>query len=92
MQFLGQAAFSKAVKCLDQKTNEIVCLKIIQNNKDYIDQSFDEIKLLNLLNSLGDVDQFNILKIIEYFYFQEHLFIVTEILKVSIFHKNNSIG
>lgn len=37
MEYLGSAAFSKAIQCLDLKTKEMVCMKIIENNKDYID-------------------------------------------------------
>lgn len=46
MDFLGSAAFSQAVQALDVATGGLVCLKIIKNNKDYFDQSLDEIKLL----------------------------------------------
>ena len=42
MEFLGQAAFSKAVQAVDIATGCLVCLKIIKNNKDYFDQSLDE--------------------------------------------------
>ena len=45
-EYLGSAAFSKAVQCLDLHTGESVCIKIIKNNKDFFDQSLDEIKLL----------------------------------------------
>ena len=40
-----------------------VCMKIIKNNKDYVDQSLDEIKLLKFLNSMGDPHKYNILQI-----------------------------
>ena len=43
---LGDAAFSTAVQCFDIKEKRLVCIKIIKNNKDYFDQSIDEIKLL----------------------------------------------
>lgn len=49
---LGQAAFSSAVQCYDSmakdETDEWVCLKVIKNNKDFFDQSLDEIKLLQV--------------------------------------------
>lgn len=40
-----------------------VCIKIIKNNKDYVDQSLDEIKLLQYLNSMGDPHKYNILQL-----------------------------
>lgn len=88
---VGNAAFSSAMSCTDLATEKAVCLKVVKNNKDFVDQSLDEIKLLRYLNSHADAeteeegvsgaDQFCILKLHEYFYFQEHLFLVTELLK-----------
>ena len=48
LEYLGSAAFSKAVQCLDLHTGQMVCIKIIKNNKDFFDQSLDEIKLLKV--------------------------------------------
>lgn len=66
-------------------------MKIIENNKDYFDQSIDEIKLLKYINFNGDVDDKNVLRLYDYFYHKEHLFIVTELLKDNLyeFYKYN---
>ena len=85
LEYLGSAAFSKAIQCLDLTTGSFVCMKIIENNKDYYDQSIDEIKLLNYINFNGDVDINNVLKLHDYFYHKEHLFIVTELLKNNLY-------
>ena len=92
MEFLGQAAFSKAIRCYDLHKGEEVCMKIIENNKDYYDQSIDEIKLLRYINANCDnVDDENVIKLIDFFYHKEHLFIVTELLKDNLyeFYKYN---
>ena len=91
VEFLGSAAFSKAVQAIDTFTDEMVCLKIIENNKDYVDQSIDEIKLLLYIKENGDLDANNILKILDFFYHKEHLFIVTELLRDNLyeFYKYN---
>ena len=60
-------------------------MKIIENNKDYYDQSIDEIKVLRYINVNGDVDSRNVLKLIDYFYHKEHLFIVTELLRDNLY-------
>lgn len=60
-------------------------MKIIENNKDYYDQSIDEIKLLKYINFNGDPDEKNILRLYDYFYHKEHLFIVTELLKDNLY-------
>ena len=83
--YLGNAVFSKAVKCLDTKDNVLVCLKIIENNKGYFDQSLDEIKVLNFVNKNGDPDKLHFLKAIDYFYYKEHLIIVTELLNDNLY-------
>jgi serine/threonine protein kinase len=62
-----------------------VCIKIIKNNKDFVDQSLDEIKLLKYLNSCGDADKYNVLRLHDYFYYKEHLFIVTELLRDNLY-------
>ena len=55
-------------------------MKIIKNSKDFFDQSLDEIKLLNHINaSTHNVDNVNVLKLYDYFYYKEHLFIGTVI-------------
>lgn len=49
--------------CKDIVNETLVCLKVINNNKDYIDQSMDEIKLLRQLNANCNPDEFNVLKL-----------------------------
>merc|ERR1719382_756157 len=39
LEYLGAAAFSRAVQCLDLQNNKMVCMKIIKNDKDFFDQS-----------------------------------------------------
>lgn len=79
---LGEAAFSTAVQCVDtQSARETrVCLKVIKNSKEFVDQSLDEIKLLRYVNACGDADEFGVLRLLNYFYFKEHLFLVCELL------------
>lgn len=85
VEYLGAAAFSKAIQCVDLQTSQNYCLKIIENNKDYFDQSIDEIKLLRYINVNGDVDQHHVLRVFDFFYHKEHLFIVTELLKDNLY-------
>ena len=68
-----------------KKNRKRVCLKVIKNNKDFLDQSLDEIKLLRYLNAAGDVDKHHILRLYDYFYFKEHLFISTELLRDNLY-------
>lgn len=62
-----------------------MCLKIIKNCKDFFDQSLDEIKLLQYINANGDADKYNVLKLIDFFYYKEHLIIVSELLRNNLY-------
>ncbi|KAK3020648.1 hypothetical protein RJ639_046241 [Escallonia herrerae] len=84
-EYLGSAAFSKVIQAHDLQTGVDVCLKIIKNDKDFFDQSLDEIKLLKLVNKHDPGDERHILRLYDYFYFQEHLFIVCELLQANLY-------
>lgn len=92
VSFLGAAAFSKAVKAVDllneqgNESNEL-CLKIIKNDKDFFDQSLDEIKILTYLKNKAEtnIGDYKILNVINFFYTKEHLFIVTELLRDNLY-------
>ena len=85
VDLLGQAAFSRAVHALDLKTGQQVCLKVVKNDKDYFDQSLDEIKVLRYVNSRDLGDQFGVLRLFDFFYFKEHLILVTELLRANLY-------
>ncbi|KAL8218102.1 hypothetical protein R6Q57_021475 [Mikania cordata] len=85
MEYLGSAAFSKVVQARDLQTGIDVCLKIIKNDKDFFDQSLDEIKLLKFVNKYDPADEHHILRLYDYFYFQEHLIIVCELLCANLY-------
>lgn len=85
VELLGQAAFSRAVQALDLKTGALVCLKVVKNNKDFFDQSLDEIKILRYVNAADPGDEHGILRLYDYFYFREHLILVTELLRANLY-------
>lgn len=67
-EYLGSAAFSKAIQAHDLHTGMDVCMKIIKNNKDFFDQSLDEIKLLKYINKHDPGDKHHVLRLYDYFY------------------------
>lgn len=85
LEYLGSAAFSRAVQCVDLKTGQLVCIKIIRNNKDFLDQGLDEIKLLHYINSGGNPDENRVVQLFDYFYHKEHLFLVCELLRDNLY-------
>eukprot|EP00992_Anisonema_acinus_P000200 TRINITY_DN10074_c0_g1_i1.p1 TRINITY_DN10074_c0_g1~~TRINITY_DN10074_c0_g1_i1.p1 ORF type:complete len:658 (+),score=150.97 TRINITY_DN10074_c0_g1_i1:44-1975(+) len=85
LEYLGSAAFSRAVQCVDLKNGQLVCIKIIRNNKDFFDQGLDEIKLLHYINSGGNPDENRVVQLFDYFYHKEHLFLVCELLRDNLY-------
>ena len=84
ISFLGSAAFSKAVKAIDLLNPDTeVCLKIIKNDKDFFDQSLDEIKVLSYLRN--EASDKKIVSLKNYLYTREHLIIVTELLRDNLY-------
>ena len=76
VDFLGAAAFSQALQCLDLQTGMLVCVKIIKNNKDFFDQSLDEIKLLKLVNANDPADEHHILRLYDFFFYKVGCYIL----------------
>ena len=89
LDVLGAAAFSTAVKAEDvsakNQKEAFVCLKIVKNNKDFFDQSLDEVRLLRMMNDADARDEKNIVRMLDFFYHREHLFIVTELLGLNLY-------
>jgi serine/threonine protein kinase len=84
-EFLGEAAFSRAVQAIDLKHNMHVCVKIIRNSKDFFDQSLDEVKLLHYINTGGDPDENCVVQLYDFFYFKEHMFLICELLRDNLY-------
>lgn len=85
VDYLGAGVFSRAVQCVELPTGRTVCVKIVRNNKDFLDQSLGEVKLLKLLNENDPHDDKHILRMRDCFYYREHLFIVCELLRDNLY-------
>ncbi len=85
VEYIGSAAFSRAVQCFDHITKQHVCIKIVKNDKDYFDQSLDEIKVLQLIREHDPDDEMSCVRVLDYFYFKENLFIVCELLRDNLY-------
>ena len=76
---LGSAAFQRRFN---------VCMlsghKVIENNKDCYDQSIEEIKL-RYINNNRNAYQIYIIKMYDFFYHKEHLFLVAELLRDNLY-------
>ncbi|EQC32318.1 CMGC/DYRK protein kinase [Saprolegnia diclina VS20] len=83
---IGEAVFSQTYKATDTRTGQLVCLKVIKNNKEYFDQGLDEIRVLEYMrNSVDDIDAVHVLRLLDCFYYKEHLILVTELLRDNLY-------
>jgi dual specificity tyrosine-phosphorylation-regulated kinase 2/3/4 len=48
---LGSGSFGQALKCVDHKTQELVAIKIIRNQKKFQYQAGMELKIVKFLNN-----------------------------------------
>lgn len=77
-EMLGQGTFGQVVLCVCQETGKHVAVKVIKNQPAYYHQARVEIGLLYLLNSRFDPDdQHNLVRMEDYFLYQQHLCLVS---------------
>lgn len=71
LSLLGEAQFSKAIEVIDLTSpsqKQRYCLKMILNNKDYMDQALDEVKLLRYIKVNCSPDEASIIHMHDFFY------------------------
>jgi len=94
-EVIGKGSFGQVVKCFDHKTNQPVALKIIRNKKRFHHQALVEVKILDTLRKRDRDNQYNIIHMIDYFYFRNHLCITFELMGMNLYElikKNNFQG
>lgn len=80
--------FFAVYQALDHKTNTYVAIKIIRNKKRFHHQALVEVKILDSLRKKDESGNYNIIHMIEYFYFRNHLCIVFELMGWVVAHGN----
>ncbi|KAG1170050.1 hypothetical protein G6F36_011981 [Rhizopus arrhizus] len=88
IESLGKGSFGQVVKCQDMKPktkDKIVAVKIIRNKKRFHAQALTEIKILEQLMQLDPYNKHFIVRMLDHFYFREHLCIVFECLNMNLF-------
>ncbi|CEG68785.1 hypothetical protein RMATCC62417_04977 [Rhizopus microsporus] len=93
IESLGKGSFGQVVKCRDMKpqskdknqANNIVAVKIIRNKKRFHAQALTEIKILEKLMQLDPHNKYFIVRMLDNFYFRDHLCIVFECLSLNLY-------
>ncbi|KAG6861883.1 hypothetical protein C0995_010589 [Termitomyces sp. Mi166 len=82
---LGKGSFGQVLQCRDHCTGEAVAVKIIRNKKRFHHQALVEIKILDNLRKWDADGSHHVLRMIEHFYFRNHLCIATELLSINLY-------
>ncbi|KAI9471947.1 MAG: kinase-like domain-containing protein [Benjaminiella poitrasii] len=101
IESLGKGSFGQVVKCRDHKLaktdskDSVVAVKIIRNKKRFHAQAQTEVKILDQLMKWDSKNKHFIVRMLDSFYFRDHLCIVFECLSLNLFdilQQNNYQG
>lgn len=79
--------FSIVLQCYSLHQRREVCVKVLHYQKEVLDQGLDELKVWRLVETkCGDrLHDKHLARLLDYFYFKEHLFIVSELLGENLY-------
>jgi len=77
---IGNGAFSSVFCAMSQTHGRPVSVKILKNGKENFDAGLSEVRVLAMLAKADPHNEHALLRMLDFFYYREHLFIVTELL------------
>jgi len=82
---IGQGTFASVYSATSIQHSKRVGVKILVNDKSCFDAGLNEVHIHSLVQQNDPDGHYHILRMVDYFYTREHLFIVTELLNNSVF-------
>lgn len=95
LEVIGKGSFGQVIRALDHKTNKHVAIKIIRNKKRFHHQALVEVRILDELRQKDADGAYNVIHMLDYFYFRNHLCISFELMSLNLYElikKNNYQG
>ncbi|KAL1491645.1 hypothetical protein ABEB36_012209 [Hypothenemus hampei] len=95
LEVIGKGSFGQVIRALDHMSNRHVAIKIIRNKKRFHHQALVEVRILDHLRKKDKDGNHNLIHMLEYFYFRNHLCISFELLSLNLYElikKNNYQG
>eukprot|EP00747_Dinoflagellata_sp_TGD_P164713 gnl/TRDRNA2_/TRDRNA2_185014_c0_seq1.p1 gnl/TRDRNA2_/TRDRNA2_185014_c0~~gnl/TRDRNA2_/TRDRNA2_185014_c0_seq1.p1 ORF type:complete len:689 (+),score=115.12 gnl/TRDRNA2_/TRDRNA2_185014_c0_seq1:100-2166(+) len=92
MNPLGKGSFGQVVRTFDFKNNAYCACKVIRNKKRFHHQALVEVKILEHICERDLESTANVVHMMDYFYFRNHLCITFELLSINLYEfiKNNN--
>lgn len=81
LEVIGKGSFGQVIRALDHKTNHHIAIKIIRNKKRFHHQALVEVRILDELRKKDTDDSHNVIHMLDYFYFRNHLCISFELMR-----------
>ena len=92
LSVLGKGSFGQVVKVYDHKRQRYCAVKIIRNKKRFHHQGMIEVRILKHIRDKDPEDKYYQVRMLDYFYFRNHLCISFELLSINLYEfiKNNN--
>ncbi|XP_024084693.1 dual specificity tyrosine-phosphorylation-regulated kinase 4-like isoform X3 [Cimex lectularius] len=95
LEIIGKGSFGQVIRAFDHKTHQYIAIKIIRNKKRFHHQAVVEVKILDHLRQKDQDSSHNVVHMLDFFYFRNHLCITFELMNLNLYElikKNNYQG